>query len=185
MQFYIYKASAGSGKTYTLVKEYLKMALVDDDPYRFRRILAITFTNKAAAEMKERVIHVLHDIAAANGPEKEANKLLLQTISDEINIPQLQLKLRAEKTLSAILHQYSDFSIGTIDSFMHRVVRTFAHDLHLPVNFSVELDQEIILRQAIEQVLDKVGNDDAITRALIGFTELRTDEERNMSVNED
>jgi superfamily I DNA/RNA helicase len=57
MQFYIYKASAGSGKTYTLVKEYLKMALIDDDPYRFRRILAITFTNKAAAEMKERVIH--------------------------------------------------------------------------------------------------------------------------------
>jgi superfamily I DNA/RNA helicase len=60
MHFYIYKASAGSGKTYTLVKEYLKMALINDDSYRFRRILAITFTNKAAAEMKERVIHVLH-----------------------------------------------------------------------------------------------------------------------------
>ena len=185
MQFYIYKASAGSGKTYTLVKEYLKMALIDDDPYRFRRILAITFTNKAATEMKERVIHVLHDIAAANGPEKESNKVLLQTISEEIKVPKLQVKLRAEKTLSAILHQYSDFSIGTIDSFMHRVVRTFAHDLHLPVNFSVELDQEIILRQAIEQVVDKVGNDDAITRALTGFTELRADEERNISVNED
>ena len=185
MHFYIYKASAGSGKTYTLVKEYLKMALINDDSYRFRRILAITFTNKAAAEMKERVIHVLHDIAAVNGPEKEANKILLQTISEEINVPQVKLKLRAEKTLSAILHQYSDFSIGTIDSFMHRVVRTFAHDLHLPVNFSVELDQEIILRQAIEQVVDKVGNDEAITRALIGFTETRTDEERNMSVNED
>ncbi len=185
MQFYIYKASAGSGKTYTLVKEYLKMALVVDDPYRFRRILAITFTNKAAAEMKERVIHVLHDIASANGPEKETNRTLLQTISVEINVPELKLKLRAAKTLSAILHQYSDFSIGTIDSFMHRVVRTFAHDLHLPVNFSVELDQEVILRQAIEQVMDKVGFDDAITRALVGFTETRTDEERTMSVNED
>jgi len=185
MQFYIYKASAGSGKTYTLVKEYLKMALVVDDPYRFRRILAITFTNKAAAEMKERVINVLHDIAVANGPEKETNKILLQTISEEINVPELILKQRAEKTLSAILHQYSDFSIGTIDSFMHRVVRTFAHDLHLPVNFSVELDQEVILRQAIEQVMDKVGFDEAITRALVGFTETRTDEERTMSVNED
>jgi ATP-dependent exoDNAse (exonuclease V) beta subunit len=185
MKFLIYKASAGSGKTYTLVKEYLKMALQEDDPYRFRRILAITFTNKAAAEMKERVIHVLHDIAASNGPVKEANKSLLDTISEELNVPILKLKIRAEKTLSAILHQYSDFSIGTIDSFMHRVVRTFAHDLHLPVNFSVELDQEVILRQAIEQVMDLVGDDEAITRALIGFTESRTDDEKTMSLHDD
>ena len=175
MHFYLYKASAGSGKTYTLVKEYLKMALQEDDPYRFRRILAITFTNKAAAEMKERVIHVLHDISAENGPQKEANKTLLQSLSEELSLAPMILRDRAGKTLSGLLHQYSDFAIGTIDSFMHRVVRTFAHDLHLPVNFSVELDQEVLLRQAIEQVLDKVGDNDAITRALVGFTEHRTD----------
>ncbi len=161
------------------------MALQEEDPYRFRRILAITFTNKAAAEMKERVIQVLHDIAAPNGPLKPANITLFDTLKTELNLPAIQLKNRAAKTLSAILHQYSDFAIGTIDSFMHRVVRTFAHDLHLPVNFSVELDQEVILRQAIEHVLEKVGDDEAITRAMIGFTESRTDDEKNMSVQEE
>ena len=161
------------------------MALQEDDPYRFRRILAITFTNKAAAEMKERVIHVLHDISAENGPQKEANKTLLQSLSEELSLAPMILRDRAGKTLSGILHQYSDFAIGTIDSFMHRVVRTFAHDLHLPVNFSVELDQEVLLRQAIEQVLDKVGDNDAITRALVGFTEHRTDEEKSMSIQDE
>ena len=105
MHFFIYKASAGSGKTYTLVKEYLKMALQEEDPYRFRRILAITFTNKAAAEMKERVIQVLHDIAAPNGPLKPANITLFDTLKTELNLPAIQLKNRAAKTLSAILHQ--------------------------------------------------------------------------------
>ncbi len=185
MHFYTYKASAGSGKTYTLVKEYLKLALQEEDPYRFKRILALTFTNKAAAEMKERVIQVLDDISDQNGPLKPANQTLLKSLAEELNIPIIQIKNRAAKTLSAILHQYSDFAIGTIDSFMHRVVRTFAHDLHLPINFSVEMDQEVILRQAIENVIDKVGEDDAITQALIGFTESKTDEEKNMNIQED
>lgn len=185
MHFFIYKASAGSGKTYTLVKEYLKMALQEEDPYRFRRILAITFTNKAAAEMKERVIQVLHAISSNTTAISSSNQSLLNSLAEELKLPPQKIQQRAAKTLSAILHQYSDFAIGTIDSFMHRVVRTFAHDLHLPVNFSVELDQEVLLRQAIEQVLEKVGDDEAITRAMIGFTELRTDEEKSYNIQEE
>ena len=181
MNFLVYKASAGSGKTYTLVKEYLKMALKDkNDPSAFRRILAITFTNKAAAEMKERVIKNLHDISAG-----KAKIELVRDICDALEIEQQELVERSKNCLSAILHQYTDFSIGTIDSFMHRVVKTFAFDLKLPVNFNVELDSEVVLRLAIEQVLDKVGENQSITKALVGFTESKTEEEKNMRIEQE
>ena len=184
MFFYIYKASAGSGKTYTLVKEYLKLALQDDDPGRFRKILALTFTNKAAAEMKERVIRVLHSIVQPvddGAPEIS----LVNDLSKELNVSTEKVRQRAAKTLSSVLHNYSDFSIGTIDSFMHRVVKTFAHDLNLPVNFSVEMDQDVLLQQAIDQIMEQVGTNPGITKALVGFTEHRTDEEKNLSVQEE
>lgn len=161
------------------------MALQEDDPYRFRRILAMTFTNKAAAEMKERVIHVLRQISQPGGPVRPADRVLLELLAEELQLDKPEIARRAGRILSAILHQYADFSIGTIDSFMHRVVRTFAHDLHLPVNFSVELDDRVLLQQAIEQVLEQVGTDPAITKALIGFTEYRTDEEKSMGIEQD
>src|ERR1041384_1621611 len=137
MNFTVYKSSAGSGKTFTLVKEYLRLALADeaDPPQRYREILAITFTNKAAAEMKDRIIRALEDIAQ-NG----TSSAMGETLMKEMNVDQLSLVTRARDVLQAILHNYTDFAIGTIDSFTHRIVRAFAHDLHLPVNFEVETD---------------------------------------------
>lgn len=182
-KFLVYKASAGSGKTFTLVKEYLKMALSDEkDPSAFRRILAITFTNKAAAEMKERVIKVLKELAHMN--LAEPSRLFLD-LCDDLSVDGSELKARCSACLSAILHQYSDFAIGTIDSFMHKVVKTFAFDLHLPVNFNVELDHEVVLQLAIEQVLEKVGSDSGITSALIGFTDKKTDEDKNLRIEDE
>lgn len=156
------------------------MALASDDRNRFRTILAITFTNKAAAEMKERVISVLNNLSG-----REPDKHLLGTIATELGTSPETIQRRAGNTLRAILHNYSDFSIGTIDSFMHRVVRTFAHDLKLPVNFSVELDQSVLLQEAVADVLSKVGEDASITRALVGFAEHRTDEEKSVGIEDD
>ena len=181
MEFLVYKASAGSGKTYTLVKEYLKMAMKGDDPFLFKKILAITFTNKAASEMKERVIIALRQIRDGNEKAEELKK----TLADELNISENEIKERASTLLSTILHNYSDFSISTIDSFMHRVVKAFAHDLHLPINFSVELDNETILQQAIAQIIEKVGNDPEITKALVGFTTFKTDNEKSSNIYEE
>src|SRR6478735_7186576 len=123
--FVVYKSSAGSGKTFTLVKEYLRLALYDEQKlaYNYKRILALTFTNKAAAEMKSRVIEALYQISqeAENNP---TGIILCQDLS----IAPAELKRRASVLLSDILHHYSDFSIGTIDSFTHKIIKTFAHD---------------------------------------------------------
>ncbi len=178
MKFSIYNASAGSGKTYTLVKEYLKMAFEHQGSESFRRILAITFTNKAAAEMKERIIAALEGISEEN-PDYVR---LLETLVKETGRKPEELIQRSGEILRAILHQYSDFSISTIDSFMHRVVRTFAFDLHLPVSFSIELNKENLIEQAVDQLIAQAGFNEEVTKILKGFTESRAEEEKSFHI---
>lgn len=176
--FFIYNASAGSGKTYTLVKEYLKMALSSGESDAFRKILAITFTNKAAAEMKERVLSTLETII--HSPDKDPK--LIEELSQHCKTSPEKVQERAHRLLRSILHQYSDFSVGTIDSFMHRVVKTFAYDLHLPISFSVELKKENLLDQAVDAIIDRAADDPIIETMLRGFAETRSDEERNTDI---
>lgn len=181
--FTVYKASAGAGKTFTLVKEYLKIALNDENhiPVKYKRILAITFTNKAASEMKERVLRSLKEIAEKDNNSSEIKKILCT----ELCIPAHELESKAETLLSSLLHNYSDFSIGTIDGFIHKVVRTFAHDLHLPVNFEIETDVSKLVSEATALLLDKIGNDPEITQTLIEYIQSRTVENKNLNVERD
>ena len=132
--FEVYNASAGSGKTFTLVKEYLKVLLNSEDIFTFQKVLAITFTNKAAGEMKERVLSNLEDFA--EGKEND----LLKIIQKEITIDKATIQVRSKKILEVILQNYSAFSITTIDSFTHKIIKSFAYDLGLPLNFEVEMD---------------------------------------------
>lgn len=164
--FVVYKSSAGSGKTFTLVKEYLRLSLLDPKKLNsnFKRILAVTFTNKAAAEMKQRILDALDQIA--NHSEFPfVGKLLC----DEIKIDSNELKQRARIVLSQILHHYSDFSIGTIDSFTHKIVKTFAHDLKLPVNFNLEMDVEGFYDKVISTLLNQIGEDEYVSKLLKEF----------------
>jgi ATP-dependent exoDNAse (exonuclease V) beta subunit len=171
--FVVYKSSAGSGKTFTLVKEYLRLALHDEKKlsWNFKRILAVTFTNKAAAEMKQRVISALDKIINTE-PLPEPGPMLCL----ELQIPEEALRDRAKQLLTAILHSYSDFSIGTIDSFTHKIVKTFAHDLELPVNFSLETDLDGFYEQVISELFSKVGEDAYVTRLLKEYSLSRTEE---------
>jgi ATP-dependent exoDNAse (exonuclease V) beta subunit len=181
MNFTVYRSSAGSGKTFTLVKEYLKIALADENesPLKFRKILAITFTNKAAQEMKDRVIRALKELAA---PGKSETSPLAQILISELELDPLKLQERAENLLRAILHNYSDFGIGTIDSFTHRIVRSFAYDLGLPMNFEVELEKEEMLQKAVDKLMSKIGLDTDITNTLLRFSEDKTDDEKGWQI---
>jgi ATP-dependent exoDNAse (exonuclease V) beta subunit len=173
--FIVYKSSAGSGKTFTLVKEYLKLALVNKHALEkaYKGILAITFTNKAAAEMKWRIIKALKELSL------ESNEMLSSLISEELKISKLDLKSRAEIVLTHVLHNYSDFSIGTIDSFTHRIIRTFALDLKLPINFQIETDSDAVFKKVISTLINNLGKDKLITDYLVQFSLAQIEDNKN------
>ena len=177
--FAVYRSSAGSGKTFTLVKEYLKLVLSVSDYYKFKSILAITFTNKAADEMKQRVVSALKELC--DDDNKNENKLL-SSLNDELGLDKETISKRAEKILTAILHNYSDFSISTIDSFINKIIRSFANDLKIGFNFEVELNIDIILSNVVDMLINKAGSDENITKILIDFIETKADSEKSWSI---
>lgn len=184
MNFTVYKSSAGSGKTYTLVREYLK--LVIPDPGKFHHILAITFTNKAAAEMKERILRSLRECAESQDfPDSKTVKFLLPELVKETGLTSETISLNAGTVLKNILHDYSDFAISTIDSFVHRIIRTFAFDLHLPVSFEVEMDTKALIVKVVDILISKVGTDEKLTQFLVNFIRTKTGEEKSWNIERD
>jgi ATP-dependent exoDNAse (exonuclease V) beta subunit len=192
--FTVYKSSAGSGKTFTLVKEYLALALNDEanPPKAYKHILAITFTNKAAAEMKERIVKALEELSKEDYSSLSGGtKTLLIQLKEHprLNVyKQLDdviIRKRAQNVLSAVLHNYSDFAISTIDSFVHKIVRTFAFDLKIPMSFELEMDADKLLTEAIDMLLAQIGSDESITKALIEFAESKTDDEKSWHIEND
>ena len=177
--FQVYNASAGSGKTFTLVKEYLKVLLTSEDIFMFQRILAITFTNKAAGEMKERVLQNLEDFADGN------NNDLLQIILQETSIDQNTIQNRSKKVLEVILQNYSAFSITTIDSFTHKIIKNFAYDLGLSLNFEVEMDAVSLLNEAVDILISKIGTDRKLTNLLIDYSLDKTDDDKSWDISRD
>lgn len=179
--FHVYKSSAGSGKTYTLVREYLSVALESENPSRYRNILAITFTNKAASEMKERVtkyLKLFSDPSTVSGGEKEMFFFLME----ELKINEKELSKRAFQTLQSILHNYSDFNITTIDKFILRIIRSFSFDLQLPYNFEVELDGDGLLTLAINNLIAETGKDKKLTAFLVNYIKQLADSDESWDI---
>lgn len=176
MPLVIYKSSAGSGKTTTLVNEYLKITL--NNPSDFRHVLAITFTNKAANEMKERILSALEDIIAGNAWLKGEYLPLRSNLKLEEN----ELRNRASRLQYLILHHYDEFSVSTIDSFVHRIIRTFANDVKLPQNFEVVIDSEEIVPDIVNELFQKVGFDKGITDIMVQFVMSMTYDEKSYNL---
>ncbi|WP_137758283.1 exodeoxyribonuclease V subunit beta [Pontibacter sp. SGAir0037] len=175
--FKIYSSSAGSGKTYHLTKEYLKLALHTPDAAYYRSVLAITFTNDAAAEMKERILAALRSFNDQQLPEKEKSKSeqLLEGITADLQeeypeegFDKELVRQRAANVFSQILYNYSDFSVSTIDSFVNKIVQAFTRELNIPYNFEVDLDSQTLVNTAVSLLLDKVTNsrDDLLSETL-------------------
>lgn len=193
--FSIYDASAGSGKTYALVKEYLKIILVAPKNDAYRNILAITFTNKAVHEMKSRIVGSLSEFAKdepsdkaqdlmqdlVNGKRKENNP---EEWSEEpIGLSIIQIKTKSQQIIKHIIHNYAAFDISTIDKFTHKVIRAFAHDLNLPMTFEVTLDTENLLIEAVDAIIAQAGEDETLTKLLIDFTMEKTDDDKSWDIS--
>ena len=165
--FKVYSSSAGSGKTYTLTKEYLKLALHSNSDTYFRQILAVTFTNAAANEMKERILLMLRqfsdyqpgtlpvpmmrDVVREMYPDIEDDETLFAGACELISV-------RAQLVFRQILHRYSDFSVMTIDKFTQRLISSFTDELGIPFVFETQLDGEL-LDEAVDRLLARIGED--------------------------
>ena len=171
--FLIYRSSAGSGKTYTLVKEYLKLVL--KDPENVRHTLAITFTNKAADEMKSRIISSLIRLA-----ENKDSRLLKQLKDEGVKC---DIDSAARNVLNYILHNYTYFSVSTIDSFFQKVIRAFAKELKLTIGYSIELDTGVVLDKVVDDVFREIGDDEDITKYLVDFAYQNIDEDKGWHVD--
>ncbi len=184
MSFTVYKSSAGSGKTYTLVREYL--AIVLRQPTLYRNVLAITFTNKAANEMKERIVNVLKQISQYDSIEGQGPlDLLVEQLLDKTGLDQNTLVEHSRTVLDNIIHNYTEFAVSTIDSFIHRLIRSFAFDLNVPVNFDVEMDTDEVLKQVVDVIISRAGSDEDLTNFLIDFVRTRTEEDQNWNIESD
>ncbi|MFV5694364.1 UvrD-helicase domain-containing protein [Flavobacterium sp. LB3P122] len=179
--FSIYDASAGSGKTYALVKEYLKIILVAKKNDAYRNILAITFTNKAVHEMKSRIVGSLSEFAK-DEPSSKAQDLM-QDLSVNTALSIIEIKTKSQQIIKHIIHNYAAFDISTIDKFTHKVIRAFAHDLNLPMTFEVTLDTENLLIEAVDAIIAQAGEDETLTKLLIDFTMEKTDDDKSWDIS--
>ena len=160
--FKVYKASAGSGKTTSLVAEYLSLCLLE--PKKFRHVLAVTFTNNATAEMKERIVKTLK-IFAFNpasewkGSEAAIYKLILRD-SRYKSLSENEFRNKSLNLLKEILYDYPNFTISTIDSFFQRIIRSFAFDLGINMNYNVAIDLSDCYDQTVDMLLNKLSKSD-------------------------
>ncbi len=156
-----YSASAGSGKTYELAAIYLNALFTN--PISYRGILAVTFTNKATAEMKERILNNL--FLLSQGKKSEYSELILKTTGKSRE----RIIADASFILNQLLHDYSRFSVGTIDSFFQKVLRSFAHESGLQTGFNIILDSTMILMQSVDELFRDAEEDNELLKWLIEF----------------
>lgn len=161
MSLIIYRSSAGSGKTYTLAKEYLKLALRSKDYYQ--KILAVTFTNRAAEEMKERVLEFL--IKISNGTHE-----LIPVFEQDLQKSQKEIIDAANNALTHLLHHYGYFNITTIDTFFHRVIRSFSREIGLQGSFGIELDVDKVAEFITSHVYEGVEKNKQLRDWLVEFS---------------
>ena len=181
--FIVLNASAGSGKTYSLVQHILMNALRKKDmDHAYQKVLAITFTNNAAAEMKARLLDQLLTFKGLEHPSKSE---FFKPIWEEIGVSPEELQQRAAGAASHMLHNYSTLNVGTIDQFTHRLVRTFTRDLDLDDNFEVRLDLDGMIEEALDLLYSSLGDAPALRESLAAWMQERMNREKSHNPDRD
>lgn len=175
----VYKASAGSGKTFTLAVEYIKLLIFN--PRAYRQILAVTFTNKATAEMKERILSQLYGIQTGD-PDSEA---YLNRIQEETGKTEQEIREAAGVALGYMLHDYSRFRVETIDSFFQSVMRNLARELELSPNLNIELNNTEVLSDAVDSMIEKLGPTSPVLAWLLDYINERIADDKRWNVSDE
>lgn len=180
----VLNASAGSGKTYSLVKAYITTLLTSENPKKYRQLLAITFTNKAVQEMKERILGTLNAFSAYTTSQAIPPDMLA-AIAVETGESPTTLAKKATQILHSILHNYAAFDVVTIDTLTHRILRTFSKDLEISGNFEVSLDSKTLQARAVDALIDSAGQDKRITDILVEFALQKADDDKSWDITRD
>ncbi|MCQ2203462.1 MAG: UvrD-helicase domain-containing protein [Bacteroidales bacterium] len=184
----IYSASAGSGKTYTIAMRFIDMLV--DNPHNYQHILAVTFTNKATAEMKERIVSDLFAITY-KGDDIKLNKKKHELIERQNQCraktgkPEMaaeEIEKRCKTALSLMLNDYGQFSVSTIDSFVQRVIRAFAFEAGLSSNYGVELDSDMVLSESMDMLMKDLGTDEDLKKWVLEFVHSTMEEDGKWNV---
>ncbi|AYZ10474.1 DNA helicase UvrD [Chryseobacterium arthrosphaerae] len=181
----VINASAGSGKTYALVQRLLMICLrYPNQQQSIRNILALTFTNKAANEMKERILSWLGNFSAGNYAENTDLKNIQKAFEEQgLKITIDELHHRSKKLLDYILHNYSTLNIGTIDRFNSRLVRSFSYELGLAKNFNLEIEAEPFLIEAVDKMLDQIGENETISNSFMDYVDYSLENNERINLN--
>ena len=159
----ILRASAGSGKTYQLAYAYVREVV--RVPECYRNILAVTFTNKATEEMKRRIVEEINRLAS----NQKSN--YLNDLCSDLGLLDVDVRNRAVKAQTYILHDYSRFSVLTIDKFFQRIIRAFLRELGIDINFNLELETDTLLEEAADRLIDRIATDEKLRQRVIPLVE--------------
>ncbi len=159
----VYKASAGSGKTFTLAVRFIELLIENPDSYR--QTLAVTFTNKATEEMKQRIVSQLYGL----WKKLEESNDYMERICKDLDRDEDFVSSQAGRALSLILHDYSSFNIETIDAFFQKVLRNLARELNLNANLRIELKDKEIEEAAVDKLIADLNSKDPVLMWIMGY----------------
>ena len=165
--FKIINSSAGSGKTFKLAIEYISKLLISKNDEHFKSMLALTFTNKASAEMKYRILLYLNDL------KHKRDKIVLQEILKTTSLDESVIQKRSSNILEKILYNYSNFNVITIDSFTNNIIRTVNGESENKDDFIVEFDNQIYIDQAVEELISEINEDNELKELLVEFAKYK------------
>ncbi len=178
----VYRASAGSGKTFTLATRYIELLIAK--PTAYKEILAVTFTVKATAEMKERILSQLYGISKGLPDSEDYLRKIMEDLKLDINdgAEVAKVRERAREALQLILHDYTNFNVATIDSFFQRILRNIAKELKLNANLRVELNNEEVESLAVDKLLSELKTDDKVFKWIMGYIGQQMSDKENWKV---
>ncbi len=177
MRAKILNASAGSGKTYRLAYNYVRDVIWQ--PMLYRHILAVTFTNKATEEMKSRILREIHLLAS------NAKSDYLEKLAEELKLEPDMIRQRARNVQSAILHDYSHFTVLTIDKFFQRILHAFIQELGIDLNYTVELESAPVLSRGVDALIERIAENEELKRWLEDFARERIEEHEGWDLRRD